>query len=209
MYEDIQAQATEEEIKIPKSWSYTEKTRKVTTDHTLIVSEKRLSHLVEAKSAATTSRQRTDIRLDHVYSVSSGYSISRNIPGIIIACLLIAAFAIISMICFTNENTGLGVVFLILAAVFVWIAVIISRRIKPSFVLQIDTVLPRGQLVSNGFKYGNPQFTFGASAAKVAEKFFNAIRRLFGAKVRKYKFIMSPEVGNEIVDTIGAYLIKD
>ena len=209
MYEDIQPQATEEEIKSPKSWSYTEKTRKVTTEHTLIVSEKRLSHLVEAKSTSTTLRQRTDIRLDDVYAVKSGYSVSRNIPGLIVSILLAAIFAIASLICFTNNNTGIGLVFLVLTALFVLIAVLISKRIKPSFVLQIDAVLPRGQLISNSFKYGNPQFKFGATAANAAKGLFNAVRRLFGVKGRKYKFIMSPEVGNEIVDTIGEYLIKD
>lgn len=224
MYEDIQIQAEEvkeeEKVQEPaleqevvvkptKSWSYTEKTRKVTTEHTLIVSEKRLSHLVEAKSAATTIRQRTDIRLDNVYSVKSGYAVAKNLTGIIVACVLALVSLITAIVMFANESTGFGVVLLVVAVIFGLIAFFISKRIKPSFVLEIDAVLPRGQLINNSYAYGNAPFRFGATTAAVAKKAVSFFRRLFGANGTKYRFIMSPEVGNDIVDTIGEYLIKD
>ena len=207
--------------KLCKSWSYTEKNKKTVTYHTLSIKGKRFSHLAEIKDPANTMRQRTDFNLDNVRSVNSYYGVSRNMGAVIIAAVIAALLLIASIIIFAAGEGGgniFAIVLLAIALICGVVAFFAYKNIKPTFILEIETVVPMGQITTNSFSYGNADVNFGGkkkiSILKIVLSIIflpiTIIAFLFKSKNNnKYKFEMDVETGNDIVDTIGAYLIEE
>ena len=235
-YTTVKSEATE--AKLCKSWSFTEKNNKHTTYHTFTIQGKRFSHQAELKEASQSYRQRTDFNLDNVYAVNSYYGVTRNLVGTIILAILAVLSLIVSIMNFVGGgDTGssydpyysyyepspaeaefpvMGVVFLVVAAVLGVIAYFVYKSIKPSFILEIQTVIPKGQLDTQNFTYGTPSVNFGKKAMNPLLAIvlivlwpIGIIYLLTQAKGNKYKFEMDEATGLEIVDTIGAHLIKE
>lgn len=205
--------------KLCKEWHYTEKTNKTTTYHTLSVKGKKFSHVSEIKEASLTMRQRTDFNLDNVRSINSYYGLTRNMASVIL-CAIIAVIALIAAIAMfaAKSVVVVAVVMLVIAALFAFIAYLNYKNIKPTFTLEIETVVPMGQIATNSFAYGNANVNFGGKGNKISlgkaiMKIiflpFTIIGSIFKSNANKYKFEMDPEVGLDIVDTLGDYLIKE
>ena len=209
--------------KFQKSWHYTEKTNKHTVHHNISITKERYTHETEIKQASHAMRSRTDISVKDVHSVHTFYGLSRNVGLAVFMWILAALFFIFSITQFMSgsgaegsrggDNSGavFGIILLVVAALFGLIGYLIFRRIKPAFMLEINTVLGLGQIQNNGVAYGSIAAALGASTAKRRGFFaalFAPLRKLFGGKA-KYKFEMPPEVGHDIVDTIGPLLIED
>ena len=204
--------------KFQKSWHYTEKTNKHTIYHTISLTKERYTHETEIKHASHAMRSRTDISVKDVHSVHTFYGLSRNIGLAVFMWIIAALFFIFSIMQFASgaesngEGSGavFGIVLLVVAALFGLIGYLIFRRIKPAFMLEINTVLGLGQIQNNGVSYGSVAAALGSAPKK--RGFFSAlfapIRKLFSGKA-KYKFEMPPEVGHDIVDTIGPLLIEE
>ena len=203
--------------KLYKSWQYTEKYNKHETHHTLSIQGKRFTHTAEIKEASQAMKQRTDFNLDNVRQVNSYYGLSRNIVAVVLLVLLaIACFALV-IAGFAGEMMPLGFVGLVLVALFILLAVLVYKRIKPAFILEIETAVPMSTLTTNAFAYGSATVNFGKK--KHSPLFYlilvvlwpiGILYLLFGRKGgNKYKFIMDPETGMDIVDTIGSYLIQE
>lgn len=202
-----------------KTWAYSEKNNKHVTKHKITVTKNRFTHEAEISEAAQAMRQRVDISLKNVTSVNAYYGLSRNIRAVIILVLL----AVVSLIggavaMFSGKAlVGIGVAVIVLAALFGFIAWLVYRKIKPAFVLEIDTVLPAGTVKSNALEYGSASTKIGKKRHSLIFYLFLIVFWPLGvlyvlthrSKGNKYVFEMSPEVGNEIVDTIGAFLIEE
>lgn len=190
-----------------KTWSYTEKTRKHTVHHTISVTKDRFTHESQVDELSQKMRQRSDVRLDNVNAVHTYFGYKRNILAIIL-CVLFAIASFIFMIHhFVSEQTGFGFVFLILLVAFSLIIYFLFKK-RPSFVLEFETVIPYGTLCAKKLAHGNP------TIIDLGNKKRNPILALitwplhFFARSGVYKLEMPIEVGNEIVDTIGAFLIE-
>lgn len=202
--------------KLYKEWNYTETTNKTVTYHTIALKGKKFSHVAEIKETSLTMRQRTDFNLDNVRSVNSYYGLTRNMASVII-CAIIAVIAFIAAISMlTNENIVMGIIVLAIAGIFGFVAYLNYKNVKPTFTLEIETVVPMGQIATNSFAYGNAnasikggKFNIGKALIKLIFLPFTIIGAIFKSHVNKYKFEMDPEVGLDIVDTIGDYLIQE
>ena len=209
--------------KFSKTWNYVEKQNRHVTHHTISICGKRFSHQAEVREASQAMKQRTDFNLDNVKSVNSYYGLSRNMAAVII-CALIAVIAIVAAIGVfagsaasgEEEMAPVAFVFVIIAALFGVLAFFIYKKIKPAFILEIETVIPMGQIVSNRFAYGSATVDFGKKKHSPIFYLFlivcfpvGIIYLLTKNKSNKYIFEMDEATGMEIVDTIGAYLIKD
>lgn len=202
-----------------KTWSYSEKTSKHTTHHTISVTKERFTHEAQIKESSKAMRQRTDLSLKNVNSVYSYFGYSKNIIGAVILAI-IALVSLIGGFASIANNTAIGVVLIIVALLFAVLAVIVYRRLKPAFILEIETVIPSGTLKQSKLSYGSASLDL--SKTKHSPLFYlllivawpvgiiYLIYRLLltPGKSNKYRFLMDAEVGNEIVDTIGAMLIE-
>lgn len=232
-YTTVNSEATE--AKLCKTWSFTEKNNKHTTYHTFTIQGKRFSHQAELKEAAQSYRQRTDFNLDNVYAVNTYYGVTRNLVGTIILAILAVLAAILAIANFVGgANSGpsygsyyeptpasaefpiMGVVFLVVAAALAFFAYLVYKKITPSFILEIQTVLPKGERATQNFTYGTPSVNFGKQATNPLLAIvlivlwpIGILYLLTHAKGNKYKFEMDEATGLEIVDTIGAHLIKE
>ena len=203
--------------KLHKSWSFTEKFYgivKKEVAHKISIDGKRFSHTTETKTATTTVHSRDDFSLDNVYSVKSYYSVARNVAATVILAIFAVLSAITSIIMFAadDDTAVVGIILLVLAAIFGIAAYFIYKRIKPTFVLEIDAVIPKGQLVNNGLRYGNyiDQNSKKALTIVLAILFLPIFIIVALVKPRgKYRFEMDEATGKDIVDTIGQYIIKD
>ena len=198
---------------IDKSWTYTEKNNKTTTYHTISIKGKKFSHIAEIKETARTMRQRSDFNISNVRSVNSFYGTTRNMFGVILCAILAAIAVIVAIVMLTDDNTGLGIGLLVLGGILGFAAFMIYKNIKPSFYLEIETVVPMGTLTTNTFIYGNPETDFNKDTkSNVIIDFFKTLfrplLRLFKRRGNKYKFEMDPETGLDIIDTLGDYIIQ-
>lgn len=203
--------------KLYKSWQYTEKYNKHETHHTLSIQGKRFTHVSEIKEASQAMKQRTDFSLDNVVQVNSYYGLSRNIVAVVLLVLLsIACFSLV-IAGFAGNMMPIGLVGLVLVALFILLAVLVYKRIRPAFILEIETAIPKSTIRNNAFAYGSATINFGKKKHSIIFYLvlvvlwpIGILYLLFGRKGgNKYKFIMDPETGMDIVDTIGTYLIKD
>ena len=196
--------------KFQKTWHYTEKTKKHTINHTIILTKERYTHQTEINTASHAMKSRTDLSVKNVHSVHTFYGLSKNI-GLAILMFVLAAIAVIAAIVTIGDSTGTGIVLLLVGAIFGIIGYFVLRRIKPAFMLQINTVI-LGKMETNGVSHGNISAAAGANASRGGGLFAligNLFRSIFSFAKPKYKFEMPPEVGNDIVDTIGALLIEE
>ena len=194
---------------IEKSWSYSEKTNKVETNHTISIKGNRFTHTAESKNFSNNVKYREDINLEHVYSVRSCYGQARNMLAVILLGILAAVALIASLVMFgDNDTTVVGVILILVAAGLGFLAYLMYKRIKPSFMLEINTVIPKGQLVSTNLMYGAPGVNFGpANPKNIFAVLFAPLLNLFKQRGR-YRFEMDPATGNDIIDTIGEMLIN-
>ena len=215
-YTPVNSEATE--AKLSKTWSFTEKNNKHTTYHTFTIQGKRFSHQAELREAAQSYRQRTDFNLDNVYAVNSYYGVTRNIVGTVILAILAALAAIAAIVNLANEgDMPITIGAFVVAAALGFFAYLVYKKIKPSFILEIQTVLPNnGKIDAQNFTFGTPTVNFGKKALNpllvimlIVLWPIGIIYLLTQAKGNKYKFEMDEATGLEIVDTIGAYLIKE
>lgn len=201
-----------------KTWTFTEKTNKHVTQHKVTVTKNRFTHEAQFTKASQSMKQRVDVSLKDVTAVDAYYGLSRNIKGAIILAV-IALFAFIGAIfMFTKEGgVGSGAALIVVAALFVLFAWLVYRKIKPAFFLEIDTHIPAGTVKSNALSYGSANSTIGKKRHSLIFYLFLVVIWPLGVlyvltrrtKGSKYVFEMSPEVGNEVVDTIGAFLIEE
>ena len=198
--------------KFKKTWCYTEKTNKHTIYHTISLTKERYTHESEIKEVSHAMRSRTDIRMKDVHSVNTFYGLSRNIGLAVFMWILAAFFLLAGIGSFlggvaeggsrgNSSGVAMGIIMVVVAAFFGVIGYSIYRRIKPAFMLEINTVLGPGSVQSDGVSYGSIAAALGANASSKR-------RGLIRAK-NKYKFEMPPEIGHDIIDTIGPLLIDD
>ena len=197
-----------------KSWSYSEKAAKHTIYHTISVSKERFTHEQQIKEASQAMRKRTDVSLKNVNSVSSSFGLQRNIKATVILAVLAALAFFIGLIQLF-DSTGFGIVLIISAVILGALAFLIYRKVKLTFMLEIETV-HTGNLKQSGLSYGNTEIDFGKS--KHSLLFYLALIVIFPLGIiylitttksnNIYKFEMDAEIGNEIVDTVGAMLIE-
>ena len=83
-----------------------------------------------------------------------------------------------------------GIVLLVVAGGFGFLTYLFLKP-RPSFVLEIEMYIPENKKIEKQFAYGNASITLG---------------RITG---NRYKLVMDPEMGNDIVDTLGVYLISE
>ncbi len=205
------------QAKLSKTWTYTEKLNKHVTHHTLSIQGKRFSHQAEIKEASQMMRQRTDFNLDNVRAVNSYYGLSRNIVLTIILAILALAGLVLAVVGIAGDaGIALLIVGLVVAAVFALLAVLVYRKTKPAFILEIETAVPMGETKTNSFAYGSASINFGKKRHSFLFYIFlivlfpiGILYLLFHSKGNKYKFAMDAETGLDIVDTIGQYLIKE
>ena len=195
-----------EEIKLEnvvpasKTWNYSEVTNKHVTHHTITLTKDRFTHESEIKETAQAMRERTDVSLKNVNAVTTYYGLSRNIVGAIIAAVFAVLFLVIAIIGFASEDmVVIGVIGIILCLVLALVAYLIFKKIKPSFYLEIETVINNGILRNTSLAYGNANINLGPKKGLFSFLFKRN-------KSTKYKFVMDPAVGNDIVDTIGPFL---
>ena len=200
-----------------KSWSFTEENKKHVTYHTFTIAGKRFSHQAEVREAAHSYRQRTDFNLDNVNSVNSYYGLSRNVVGTaILAILAVAGFAGGIYGLFSDMGPA-SFAILAVGALFALFSYLTYKNASPSFMLEIETVVPQGQLKKQSFAYGNADASFGKKGPGLIGGLFLLIFFPIGIlylisrsnKGNKYKFKMDEQTGLEIVDTIGARLIEE
>ena len=201
-----------------KVWEYSEQTNKHTTYHTIIVTKQRFTHEAQIKDAGQAMRQRTDLSLKEVNSVSTYFGLSRNLVATILMALLAALFLVVAIAALaTDSSVAIAVVMLVLAILFVVLAILIYKKIKPSFTLEIETIIRNGLLKQSTLSYGNTAVTLDKKKPSLLTYLFMTVVFPIGiiylltrkSKGGKYKFIMAPEVGNEIVDTLGAFLMDE
>ena len=174
-------------------------TNKHVTHHTITLTKDGFTHESEIKETAQAMRQRTDLSLKNVNSVTTYYGMSRNIIGTIILALLSVLFVIVAIVGFANDTAAVGVVGLIASIIMALVAYLIFKRIKPSFILEIETIITNGILKTTSLSYGNATIDLGKKKGIFSFLFKRN-------KSAKYKFEMDPAVGNSIVDTIGPFL---
>lgn len=184
-----------------RTWNYTEVTNKHVTHHTITITKDRFTHESEIKETAQAMRQRTDLSLKNVNSVTTYYGLSRNLIGAIIAAIFAVLFLVVAIVGFASDEdmVVLGVVGLIASIIMALAAYLIFKRIKPSFILEIETIITNGILKTTSLSYGNATIDLGKKKGIFSFLFKRN-------KSTKYKFEMDPAVGNSIVDTIGPFL---
>ena len=199
-----------------KTWNYAEKLNKHTVHHTITVTKTRFTHEEELKEAAQASRTRTDVALKNVNRVNTYYGLSRNIKLVIILALIALfsfAFGIYSLI--EESEIAVVAIFIVLALILALVAFLVFKKIRPAFILEIETVI-RGQLYDTSYAYGSASVNFSKKKHSLFFYLFLVVvfpvglfYLIFHSKKNKYKFYMDPQVGNEIIDTIGPLLIDD
>ena len=200
--------STENGTVVSKTWKYTETSNKVATHHTLSINGKRLTHIEESKDASHTSKLRTDISLDKVVSVSTYYGTKRNMTAVIFCAVIAFILFVIAMTSLMNEGVVFGIIFLLFAVLFGYLAWLNYNNVKPSFALVIETLYPMGNLSNHNFSYGNPDFSFGSTTSNSPfSAFINSIKKLFKPK-SKYSFEMDAATGEEILNVLGEILIE-
>lgn len=203
-----------------RSWCYTEKHNKHITHHTLTIKGKRLTHTTEIKERARAMKSRKDINLENVVSVNTFYGMSRNFVAVVILALFTIAF-VGAALCGRIESGEFGVlsiVCLVCAIIFFVLAIIVSRKVKPTFFLEIKTVY-RGTIQDHSVSYGNVveeksglaqqliKFVIGLVLLPLTILYL-VIKSIFSGKA-KHVFAMDHKTGMDIVNTIGDYIIKD
>lgn len=203
-----------------KSWSYTEKHNKHVTHHTLTIKGKRLTHTAEIKERAKAMKSRKDINLENVVSVNTFYGMSRNFVAVVILSLITAICVGMALTCvaMTGGFGAAAIACLIGAAIFLILAIIVAKQVKPTFFLEIKTVY-RGTIQDHSVSYGNViedktglaqqliKFVIGLIFLPITIIYF-IFKSAFGSKA-KHIFAMDHKTGMDIVNTIGEYIIKD
>ena len=197
-----------------RTWNYSEKNNKHVTYHTITVNKKRFTHEAEVKEAAQAMRQRTDISLNNISAVSTYFGLSRNIVAVVLCVIFAVLSLVLGIVGFSKDVAVLGVIGLILFIGLLIIAYFVYKMIKPAFVLELETYIPQSTLRKHSLSYGNASVDF--SKKKHSPVFYVFLVVFFPAGIiylltrgnkNKYKFVMDPEVGNNIVDTIGPLLM--
>ena len=194
LFENTGAVLKDDSPKVNKTWEYKEKINRHTVHHTLSLREDKLTHISEMKEVAQNMRTRRDIKLSDVRAVHTYYGMSRNLALAIVLALfgvIIFLSAIVTM--GASGEFSSGAILLVLGAGLGGLAYWVYTRIRPSFVLEIEMYIPENMEIDEGLAYGNAGIRFG--------------KGLFGAV--RYKLVMDPETGHDIVDHIGAYLIGE
>ena len=208
---------------VTKTWNYVEKQKRHVTHHSITLTGKRFSHAAEVREAGQAMKQRTDLNLENVKAVNSYYGLSRNIAAVIILAILafVAFFGALAMVQvaideWDSEMEPAAFLFFIIPVLFIIFACNAYKKVKPAFILEIETVVPMGQVVSNRFAYGTATVDFSKKKHDVLLYVFlivcfpiGIIYLLSKSKNNKYIFEMDEATGMEIVDTIGALLIKE
>ena len=90
----------------------------------------------------------------------------------------------------------LGIVFVAAAVGFIFLGYL-AFKAKPSFVLEIEMYISENKKIEKNFAYGDADIKLGGNGL---------FRSIAG---NKYRLLMDPKTGNDIVDTLGAYLISE
>ena len=212
--------AVVETPKFSKTWTFSEKINKHQVHHTLSVEGNRLTHISEVNEVRQQKKERSDIKLSNVRAVHSYYGLSRNILAVIIMAILAFVSFVGAVATFAegDEDTiAVGIVFLLIAGGLGFLAYWFFKRIKPAFVLEIEMVERANRVFAEKFAYGSSGISFSKKKLDPITLLIMVVIFPIGLVYliknfkggNKYKFIMDPETGHEIVDTLGEYLIGD
>jgi len=177
-------------------WHYKVEKNRHEIKHTICIHDGVFTHVTEMDELGQTMKQREDVRIEDVCSVTSYFGISRNI-GLVILLGLLGVLGIVGgivMMCMTAVK--LGLIALLFGLIMGGLAYLVFRCVRASFILEFDTVIPRGTLKNTELAYGN------AVISTRRTRFSQFWRR------RRYKLYMPVEVGNDIVESIGELLIN-
>ncbi len=203
---------TQEQLAV-KTWTYSEKNNKHVTHHTITVTKDRFTHEAEVKETSQAMRQRTDLSLKNVNSVSTYYGLSRNMKLFGLLVLAAAILVILAFIQLIEKDGGAAVpiVMILIAATLGVLAYFVYKKVKPSFILELETYVPNSTMKNSVFSYGNATVDFSKKKHSIFFYLlvFPALFSLLASnKSNKYAFVMEPEVGHDIVDTIGPFLLE-
>lgn len=200
--------------KIHKTWHYAEKVNKHVVEHTIAVHGNRLTHIAEVNELSQAKKERSDISLKNLRSVSSYYGYSRNLVAVIVLGLISLFFLIMSFSMLGGEGGfGIFAVMFIVAAIFGVIAYLLYTIKKPSFVLQIETYDKARHVMhekishgSVGVSFAQQKLSYPQIALMIIIWPIGLIYLLTRTKRKggnKYKFMMDVETGHDIIDTLG------
>lgn len=160
-------------------------------------------------------RQRTDFSVKNVNSVNTYYGLSRNIKLVFILafatfCLVVMGFSRL----FSRNRIGgaaFPVIMILIGVALGVLAYFVYKKVKPTFILEIETYLPNSVIRNNAFQYGNATVDFSKKKLSILHYIlvFPALFSLLKkSKSNKYVFVMEPEIGNDIVNTLGPFLLE-
>ena len=204
----------QEELSV-KTWKYSEKNNKHVTHHTITVSKERFTHEAEIKEASQAMRQRSDFSVKNVNFVNTYYGLSRNIKLVFI--LVLATFCLVVMgfsRLFSRNRIGSAafpVIMILIGVALGVLAYFVYKKVKPTFILEIETYIPNSVIRNNAFQYGNATVDFSKKKHSILHYVlvFPALFSLLTkSKSNKYVFVMDPEIGNDIVNTLGPFLLE-
>ncbi len=177
-----------------KTWTYSEKNKKHKVDHTIVVTNKRFIHNSELNEAKQSYKDRTELSVKQIKAVNAFYGKNKKFGGAIF-CLLLAiagiAVGLLGMLKVIELESIINYVALGAGALFLIIAIVLFCKKKISFGLAIDYGASEHPYAIN---YG--RVTIDTSDKKKKKK-----------KKSTYKFTLTAEVANEIVDIIGALIV--
>lgn len=178
-----------------KTWTYSEKNKKHKVDHTIVVTNKRFIHNAELNEAKQSFKDRTELSVKQIKAVNAFYGKNKKFFGAIL-CLLIAIASIgYGVFSAYQAEWNFGTIHYVLAGVgvlFLIISIILFCRKKISFGLAID--------------YGASENPYAISYGKVTIDTSDKKKKK-RKKKSTYKFTLTQEVANEIVDIIGALIV--
>ena len=179
-----------------KTWTYSEKNKKHKVDHTIVVTNKRFIHNSELNEAKQSYKDRTELSVKQIKAVNAFYGKNKKFGGAIfcfILALLCLAVGALGMLKKIELDPTISYVALGACALFAIIAVALLFRKKISFGLAID--------------YGASEHPYAISYGKVTIDTSDNKKKKKKKKKSTYKFTLTQEVANEIVDIIGALIV--
>jgi len=178
-----------------KTWTYSEKNKKHKLNHTIVVTNKRFIHNSELNEAKQTLKTRTELSVKNIKAVQAVYGKNKKFGGAIF-CLLLAIAGLVAgvlgMVKVIELDPTISYVAMGAGALFLLISIILFCKKKIAFGLSIDY-----GATENPYAISYGKVTIDTSDKKKKKK----------KKKNSYKFTLTEEVANEIVDIIGALIV--
>ncbi len=199
-----------------KTWHYSEKVNKHTKHHTLTISKDRITHQVDLNEHSQKMRHRTDIKFANVFAVRSYFGISKNIKAFIFFLLIALAGIALAITGLANEENALLGSGIAAFVIFLIVAIIMFKKIKPAFMLEIQSYEPENPIKKNSLSYGSVKIDLSKKSPFLYYFLlvvffipFGLLYLLFfkGKGGTKYRFVMDEQIGFDVVDTVASILL--